>query len=429
MTTRLDIVGDMHLGRRPHRLAHFGVSPGEATPAVALRRLVDRSIDDGVDAVLFAGDLVDRDDDLFEAYGVLEGAVRRLVSAGVRVVAVAGNHDARVLPRLVDRVDGVELLGRGGRWEHVDVGGVGVVGWSFPARHHTASPLDGPGFDAARLAARKNRAAIGLLHADLDAVGSRYAPVRRDDLARQGLDAWFVGHVHRPDVWSGAGHVGYLGSLVGLDRGELGPRGPWRVTIDDAGRIEAEPRPVGPVLWVDAVLDVSTDPPKDVDALRERVLQALIEVRAAHPDPAWTTIAVQLGIVGSVDDPARVGTLVDELVRHDAPHTVVDDAVVGVVAATSALRPAIDLDALCAEPTALGEAARMARGIDAAIAARRPLAEALDAELVRTVLGTRERLTTGTWHLDDDAWPAPDVAQLARDAAWRLVRDLLAQRS
>ena len=69
-------VGDIHLGRTPSRLPEE-LNARDLGPAEAWRRTVVAAVDDGMTAVLLAGDVVDRDDDFFEAYRALErsGAV------------------------------------------------------------------------------------------------------------------------------------------------------------------------------------------------------------------------------------------------------------------------------------------------------------------------------------------------------------------
>ena len=86
------------------------------------------------------------------------------------VIAVAGNHDYDVLPRIVDAVgtDHFHLLGRDGRWEQTDFIRDGqpllrIHGWSFPANHVLTSPL--ANWVAA---ADDDLPVVGLLHADLD---------------------------------------------------------------------------------------------------------------------------------------------------------------------------------------------------------------------------------------------------------------------
>ena len=56
-------IGDVHLGTRPgslpEELGEWGVDPHELTPEAALEAAVDRAIEASVDAVLFAGDVVE----------------------------------------------------------------------------------------------------------------------------------------------------------------------------------------------------------------------------------------------------------------------------------------------------------------------------------------------------------------------------------
>ena len=142
-------VGDIHLGRRPSRLPEElpdELRASDLGPAAAWRRAVDFAIEAEADAVLLAGDVVEQEDDFYEAYGDLRDGAARLAAAGVRVLAVSGNHDVQVLPRLADAVPGFRLVGRGGRWEIEDVEGRGggrahVLGWSFPERRVSTSPL------------------------------------------------------------------------------------------------------------------------------------------------------------------------------------------------------------------------------------------------------------------------------------------------
>ena len=78
---------------------------------------MDAALDAKVRAVALAGDVVEKEDDFFEAYRELATGVKALTDAGIDVVAVAGNHDVKVLPRLANDLLKFKLLGRGGQWE------------------------------------------------------------------------------------------------------------------------------------------------------------------------------------------------------------------------------------------------------------------------------------------------------------------------
>ena len=88
---KLLAVGDIHLGRTPSRLPpELADRARELGPAEAWRRAVNAAIAAEVGAVLLAGDVVERDDDFFEAYRELSQGVKRLTDAGIAVIGVAG---------------------------------------------------------------------------------------------------------------------------------------------------------------------------------------------------------------------------------------------------------------------------------------------------------------------------------------------------
>jgi len=276
MTTRLLAVGDIHLGRRPRRLPEAlasAISPHELSPAAGWRRAVDYALARRVDALLLAGDVVDRDDDFFESYGLLEQGIRRLAEAGIPTVAVAGNHDVQVLPRLSRTIPAFTLLGADGTWEACRIGGGGdagasaaagvrVVGWSFPAARVTRSPLLTPGAQRVLGPDPAGGPTLGLLHCDRDRARSEHAPVTSRDLARAAVDGWLLGHIHAPDPLDGPRPIGYLGSLVGLDPTETGPHGPWVVEVGPGGAIGARQIPLAPLRWerVSVVCDAGGGP-------------------------------------------------------------------------------------------------------------------------------------------------------------------------
>ncbi len=266
-------LGDIHLGRTPSRLpAALGESRPilGVGPAAAFRRCVDYALDHDIAALLLAGDVIDDEDDFYEACGELRRGIERLAEAEVPVIAVNGNHDGQTLPRLADilaldgkagslggvlRGGGFYLLGRGGRWETLtleDKSGAAVhlLGWSFPSPVVRNSPLETllplgprlPDLDARR------GPVIGLLHCDRDAPGSRWAPVRSSDLAAAPVDAWLLGHIHKSDALTAPRPMGYLGSLTGLDPGEAGPHGPWILECTPAG-LDIEHLPLAPLRW------------------------------------------------------------------------------------------------------------------------------------------------------------------------------------
>jgi exonuclease SbcD len=286
---RLFAIGDVHLGTRPGSLPEGldaeGVDPRALTPEAALEIAIDRAIQERVDAVLFAGDVVESTNARFEALRPLESAVHRLLGEGIAVLAVAGNHDVDALPRLAREIEGFELLGVGGKWqsrviENARGAAVEILGWSFPERQVRSSPVDALLRDPVP-PARPGIPRIGLLHADLDASGGDYAPVSTRELTQSGLDAWLLGHIHKPSLRRGAttdgsAPQGYLGSLVGLDPGEPGAHGPWLIHVDAHGAVSTEHLEIAPLRW--ERFDVLVGEDEEPEDLADRLLGEIVRV-------------------------------------------------------------------------------------------------------------------------------------------------------
>jgi DNA repair protein SbcD/Mre11 len=253
---KLLAVGDLHLGRRPSRLpASLADRAAEFGPAAAWRRLVGHAVAQQVDAVVLAGDLVEREDDYFEAYRDLHEGVKLLTAAGIRVLGVAGNHDVLVLPRLAAHLPDFELLGRDGQWQGVELEARGeqlqLWGWSFPRKVVVESPLARQQFPAA------SGLRLGLLHCDRDAAGSQYAPVTTAELHAAGLDGWLLGHIHQPDALMAEHLQGYLGCVSGMDPGEPGARGPWLIEIERGRIARCQQWLLAPIVYERLDLDLS----------------------------------------------------------------------------------------------------------------------------------------------------------------------------
>jgi len=281
MAVKLLCIGDIHLGRWPSGLPEEVVQQAGKrvlTPAAAWQQSVEVALNLKVDAVLLAGDVVEEESDFYEAFRDLEAGVTRLAKAGVKVLGVAGNHDVTVLPRLAEVVPDFHLLGSNGVWEEDIITGrdgteVRVLGWSFPKSIVRDNPLkDIPALQ------RDSRPTIGLLHCDRDQSGSQYAPVTSSDLEAAPVDAWLLGHIHRPDPLEGPRPTGYLGSLVGLDPTEQGPHGPWVVEIQLGEGIFAKHLPLAPLRW--ETLDIDVDglaDPADIHPIITKEIRALHE--------------------------------------------------------------------------------------------------------------------------------------------------------
>jgi DNA repair exonuclease SbcCD nuclease subunit len=415
---RLFCAADLHLGRVPSRLpADLPLTEADLGPAAAWHALVDACLDEGADALLLAGDLIDDDRDLFGSFTDLENGLRRLQEAGVPVLAVAGNHDVRSLPRLAAALPNLHQLGRGGRWEATVLDGPGpaarVVGWSFPDVHVGRSPLDAPGRE---LLDRDDVPTIGLLHGDLDASGGRYAPVASADLAATAVDVWLLGHVHVPSDFASGLRAGYLGSLAAVDPGESGPRGAWLLTLE-GGELRFERRALAPLRYLTVRCEVDGADADDALAL---VRDALRD--AAFGDDAARATAIRLHVRGRVADPSEVRRALS--FDPDTPWTFEQDGRVAFVH---------DLVTTVSAGYDLGRLARLDDPVGVAARTLLQLRDPNAPEQAELLASARERLgqvgRRSAFRTLDPAAPSDDELRERLDrATLRVLDDLLASR-
>ena len=422
---RLLAVGDLHLGRLPARLPGQLGSRQDARalgPSAALKRLVDEAIREHIDAVAFAGDVVEQDDDFFEAYAELRRAVERLTEAGIDVVGVAGNHDGQVLPQLAREVPGFRLLGTEGTWEATDIVGadgteVRLFGWSFPRPRVTESPLANAGFE------RGGRPALGLLHCDRDQPGSHHAPVTARELTAAGLDAWLLGHIHKPDDLTAEQPAGYLGSVTALRASEVGARGPWVYDIGAGGIRDLEQWPLAPLRWealeVDLTgIEAATDARTRIVSAANSLAETLATARL-RPE----VLGLRLRLHGRTGLRRQVAALLGDQELDDLPLAGGIQGFVGRWRLET--RPELDLETLARRPDPVGLLARRLLWLDSSDADNPQGRELL--ERARERLGRAHRETAWS-RLELPEEPDTDqVADWLRRAALDSLDALLEQ--
>lgn len=355
--------GDLHLGRHPSRIPDELDGP-ELSPKAVWLSTVETAIEREVDAVVVAGDVVDQANRYFEAYGAFENGVAELDEAGVALVVVAGNHDHDALPDLVDTVeaDALQFLGRDGTWERwtLERDGNALVhfeGWSFPEAHVHDSPLETYDLPAVDDAPR-----IGVLHGDLDATNSRYAPIESSALEATSTAAWVLGHLHAPGVHIDTRPLAlYTGSLQPLDPGERGAHGPWTLQVSSNGDVDVEHTPVASLRYDNIAVDVSdaTSP----QAATGRISTAIeSHVRSAVDSSTVDLNLLRVRLTGRTD--AHVD-LVDQRASMESDLGFREDSVaVRVESIDVDTRPAIDLDAHADGDSAVGFLASLLRELE-----------------------------------------------------------------
>ena len=428
MSLKLLALGDLHIGRTPTRLpASLTAQAADFGPASAWMAAVDLAVRESVDAVLMAGDLVESTQDYFEGLAHLQRGAQKLREHNIRLIVITGNHDVEVLPRLVDELPDIELLGRNGQWQNTVIDSrltdanerVRLWGWSFPSRHFHDDPLaDFPGRSGAELN-------LGLLHCDRDQPTSAYAPVTSSGLANAQLDAWLLGHIHQPDALTAAKPFGYLGTVSGLDAGESGARGAWLMVIDEGQIAELSHIPIAPLRWDQITIDCTGA--EQLPVLEGRLTEALRELasRLNSERVVPQLLGLRLHLTGETAIASE--TLADlapnldtALPLPDAPHIqwFVERQVID-------LRPAIALETLAQRNDQPGLLAQKL------LILQRPANDAKrDALLNQAALHARTVSSQGRWqHLPG---PTADTEQLAtwlRQSAQDALRAMLANES
>lgn len=337
--------GDLHLGRHPSRIPDE-LDGRALSPKSVWLSTVQKAVDRDVDAVIVAGDVVDRENRYFEAYGAFEDGVARLEEHTIPVVVVAGNHDFDALPEMADTIDSdmLQFLGRDGEWERRTLRRRGEPvahfdGWSFPAEHVYESPLEDYDLPDADDAPQ-----IGVVHADLDSRGSRYAPVGSNDLRNTPADAWVLGHIHSPGVRIDARPLAlYPGSPQPLDPGERRAHGPWLVTIPPGGDARAEQIPLATLRYDQIDVDVAgVESPQEATAT---ISATITDHVRSDLDTRWLDLSlVRVRLTGRTDAHA---TLVEHHRSMKRDLGFREGSVsVRIESIEVDTRPAIDLEAL-----------------------------------------------------------------------------------
>lgn len=362
---RILIAGDLHLGRASSRVT--AQTDSDVTARAALDRLVDAAIRENADLLCLTGDVADESNRFWEALGPLTRSITRLAEEGIVTLAVSGNHDHDVLPRLADQLDprAFRLLGRRGSWERYthEVDGtpaLHVDGWSFPQERVRTSPVNTyePLIDAAV-------PTVAMVHGDLDVVTSPYAPLERQQLLTLPILGWLLGHIHAPmcEEQDGRPFIVYPGSPQALDPGEPGEHGAVLAELQHGRFLPLQRIPLSTVRY-DA-LDVDLSGVEDESAFARRVredIEACAASAAEESNGVLKHLSLRLNLAGRTAIAGDLSTEVRGL--EDDFETTVDGVRVSVDRVRLDVLPPIDLEEHAQANTPPGLVARLLLDIE-----------------------------------------------------------------
>ena len=257
MAITILVTGDIHIGKKSSSIRQ---NTEEIATKSTWLKIVDYAIDNNVDVLALTGDIVDQDNRYFEAIGPLQKGFKKLKKVGIDVYMVSGNHDFDVLSQLVDSdaYTNVHLLGKRGIWEVKTFSKNGeniqFAGWSFPKRHFNEDPLlsfNSEGIDS-------SLTTIGLLHGDVGVPNSNYAPIDLNNFTNLPVNAWMLGHIHKPQILREAEPIVYYpGSPHAMSPKETGLHGPVLLTVHSPTSIEKKRIPISPVRYETINIDIT----------------------------------------------------------------------------------------------------------------------------------------------------------------------------
>ena len=287
---------DLHLDSPLRGLAGYDGAPdAELRGATrgALENLVRLALDEGVGAVLLAGDIYDGDWNDYNTGLFFRRQMSRLGEAGIKVFLVSGNHDAASnISRQLSLPQNVHVFSQH-EAETVPVPelGIAVHGQGYARRDVTEN------LAASYPAPNSGLFNIGLLHTALNGREGHatYAPCTKNQLVDRGYDYWALGHVHTREVVASEPWVVFPGNLQGRFVKETGPKGATLVTVDDNHQVvSVVPHTLDVVRWEHLEVDASavTGVPELCDLVR-------IAMAGAKETAGDRLLAVRVSAVGT----------------------------------------------------------------------------------------------------------------------------------
>jgi len=190
---RLLISADIHIGSPIRSIAlrneELGYRLKDATRDT-FTRIVNRAIDEQVDALVLAGDIFDSSEPDVRSSTFLLNQLARASDAGVPTVLIRGNHDALLDHTARGKLgDHIYLLDK--KQPTVHIKNIAFHGLSFDKNHQEQSML--PRYPEPIPGVIN----VGLMHTALDNTPGHdpYAPCSSKDLLAHGYDVWCLGQL------------------------------------------------------------------------------------------------------------------------------------------------------------------------------------------------------------------------------------------
>lgn len=358
---RLLCASNLHVGRSTYGIPErLGLDTARLSMTATWDALVDLARAESVDAIVIAGDLIDRENRRFEPIGPVERGLTTLANHDIPVYIVAGDDDVDTVRALAanDTSGALRLLGGDGAWETTSITGrdgqsITVAGWSAPARSIASSPvsdLDDANVD------------IVVLHGTPEGHGGAFAPLPQDRVARGNARLWVAGAPYTPSLERFETTTLLVpGSSAALSPVDVGTRGAWVVDLD-GGRVDLRHVPLAAIRFDHVDVDL-TGVTGDTESHIIGALQAALD-NAVDTDGGTNLLAVcaHLTLYGRTSAYVRLPDQLDEIQR--TVDLQKQGVVLAITSVTNNTEPAIDLGNLLERADPVGETARIIHALD-----------------------------------------------------------------
>ena len=272
---------------------------------IALKRLVDKAIQEEVDFVILAGDIYDLETRSLKAQLKFKAEMERLNHHCIPVYLIHGNHDylngAYFDISLPTNVHVYKREIEVKQYIKKDGTTVNLYGFSYDKRHvherviQEYNKIENGHFH------------IGILHGNLDGESAHgnYAPFSRSELISKQFDYWALGHIHkRMEILHDPPAV-YPGCLQGRNKKETGEKGFYMVSMSELETV-LEFVPVSTIEWkteivstndIFSVNDLISELEKTIEHAYQpdkyMLLNVLIDASLANNNQEWLYVDLE----------------------------------------------------------------------------------------------------------------------------------------
>jgi exonuclease SbcD len=271
---------------------------------------------------------------------------------------------------------------------------------------------------------------LGLLHGEVGALASRYAPLVLNDLWSAPVDFWLLGHIHARGAFESPDgrRALYPGSPWAMDPGERGSHGAYLANFEGATLKLLEWRPISPVLFAVGQVDVeSIDSQSDLFESIMLALQGIGQVASEQHGTALQAVSCRLQLAGRTTRLQEIGQWARHAEKNIEPIPIDGNVVVHLDKLTLEARPAIDLFELSKGMDPAGELARLIISLDSP----NPHSPVVD-QLLRSANTSANIVWQHSAYAQllggGDELVGPDSLTLVQEQAWQLLSTLIVQR-